>query len=291
MSTLKTLKHRITAIRSTEKITKAMQMVAASKLKKSREKAEHASLYAQLMQNIVRGIASTLRLEEGSRNLLFGAPVIHTVLVVVLSSDRGLCGSFNASLLKFARGVIENHLHHRHQVKILALGDKAQSAMQKLYPSLLCNEQMKLDFIRGDELSARALTTKLIAAFKEQEIDRCELIYNHFKSMIAQVPTLQMLIPESSEARLTQTDEAQFTFDPSEEEILEVLLPKNIEVQIINAGLDSLAAENSSRMMAMDNATKNCKEYISTLRTEYNRTRQAQITKELIEIISGAEAI
>lgn len=290
MPSLQHLKQRISAIGSTKKITKAMQMVAASKLKKSKEAAEQSTEYAELMGSIVKDVVSSLNKEGEERSLLFGAKVVKRIMVVVISSDRGLCGSYNASVMKFANKIIKNHIHNGKEIYIFTIGKKSYDFFHKRYPDKIVHSEHHVTGKLVDFEKSCDLANTIIQDFDNGEFDKCEVVYSHFYSVINQKPTAKTIIPANCDAPKLN-DSSAFTFDPSRGEILSTLIPNNIKVQLHHTLIEANASEHASRMTAMDSATSNCGEMISSLKVQYNRTRQAQITKELVEIISGAEAI
>lgn len=291
MPSLKSLKLRIKSIKSTQKITKAMKMVAASKLKRARDQAEAASPYAHHMENIVKMLAaSSEKPHIGQTSLLTGTGKDATHLIIVATSDRGLCGGFNGSIIKAAKRKIEKLEQEGKKVKILCVGKKGYDSLKGF-----CGNKIVAHF---DGIGSKGLkfldiskmSEKVLELFEEREFDFCHIIFSKFKSVISQIVTVQQLIPleiQHNSDKIT----VPYEFEPTEEEILEKLLPKNIAVQIYRALLENIASEQGARMTAMDSATRNSGEIIKKLTLVYNRTRQAYITKELIEIISGAEAI
>jgi F-type H+-transporting ATPase subunit gamma len=287
MPSLKTLKNRIKSIKSTQKITKAMKMVAAAKLKRAREQAEASAPYADLMNSLLTSIANSIICHPSPYKLLSGNGQDKNYLVIVISSDKGLCGAFNSNIYKMARVHIEKLLKQGKNVKILCLGQKVHNLLRKRYSNLLLKKielKSNANFDDAEKVAALALDK-----FEQGSIDVCQIIFNKFKSIINQEVTLQQLIPLASKA--DKQEVFPYEYEPSEEIIVNKLLLKNIKTQLFRALLDSQASELSARMTAMDNASRNAGQIIDKLRLVYNRTRQAHITKELIEIISGAEAI
>ena len=291
MPSLKTLKLRIKSIRSTQKITKAMKMVAASKLKRAREKAEASVEYANQMTFLVQNIAQNIVPSAASQmQLLHGTGKEDVNLIVLITSDRGLCGGFNQNMMKLARRKIHELESKGKKVKLMFVGKKGYDLLKKAYSSKILahyegigNKGLKFE-------EARTIADNILGVFEKGEFDTCTVLYSKFKSVISQIPTAQQIIPleqDNSECALKSGCE----YEPNEEEIIKHLLPKNIAVQIYRALLESSASEQGSRMSAMENATRNSGEIIKKLNLVYNRTRQAYITKELIEIISGAEAV
>lgn len=290
MPSLKSLKTRIKSVKSTQKITKAMKMVAASKLKRAREKAEAAVPYANKMHAMLAAVAAGANVSIQSPNLLNGNGFDKTHLMVVITADRGLCGAFNAQIAKEAKRAIEKAVNAGKVVKIICIGKKGYESLRKQYQSLIVeyhnfNKSKTVQYAEANQLAEQ-----IVIKFYATEFDVCHLIYSKFKSVIAHVPTVHQILPLSMEDSVPESATI-YDFEPGEEEILNVLLPQNLAVQIYRAMLETAAGEQGSRMSAMDNATRNSGEMIKKLQLVYNRTRQAFITKELIEIISGAEAV
>ncbi|MGH6912662.1 MAG: F0F1 ATP synthase subunit gamma [Geminicoccales bacterium] len=295
MPSLKDLRNRIGSVRKTQKITSAMKMVAAAKLRRAQEQAEAARPYAQRMERVLGSLAESLEGRPGAPPLLAGTGKRETFLLVPMTSDRGLCGSFNSSIVRRTRQLARERVAGGDKVKILCVGRKARDQLRRDYGQLIVDT---IDEIGRPVLTyedADRVRTQIVELFEAGEFDVCVLVYNRFRSAISQVATEFQLIPFFVPPRETEEDEgaarAVYEFEPDEEEILAELLPRNLSVQIFRALLESNASEQGARMTAMDNATRNAGEMIDRLTLNYNRTRQAQITKELIEIISGAEAI
>lgn len=295
MADLKTLRNRIKSVKSTQKITKAMKMVAAAKLKRAQNRAEAARPYSTKMEQMLGTLAASISNPENAPSLLAGhyhhgvrKDAVH--LLLVLSSDRGLCGGFNGSIAKAARTEFRRLTATGKNVKVITYGKKAYELLKSHVGKSIVE---RLDGVGRKTLSyddAEGLAKNILERFEAQEFDSCTVIYNAFKSAISQIITLQQLIPlELPEA--VETTQAVYDFEPKEEAILKQLLPQNLAVQIYHAMLENAASEQGARMSAMDNATRNAGEMIKKLTLVYNRTRQATITKELIEIISGAEAV
>ena len=294
MPSLKDLRMRIDSVKSTQKITSAMKMVAAAKLRRAQEQAEAARPYAERMERLVRSVSGSVSGVEGSSPLLSGRgrDIVH--LVVVMTSDRGLCGAFNSSIVREARRMILELANEEKQVKILCVGRKGWSQLRRDNASAIVDliedvGRQRLGF--GD---AQGVATRILEMFEGEEFDVCTIIYNRFQSAISQVVTRRQLLPFALEANGDEpahTNEHVYDYEPDESEILDVLLPRNMSVQVFRALLENNASEHGARMSAMDNATRNAGEMIDALTLNYNRTRQAFITKELIEIISGAEAV
>jgi F-type H+-transporting ATPase subunit gamma len=296
MPSLKDLKNRITSVKSTRKITSAMKMVAASKLRRAQENAEAARPYGERMARMLASLSANLVITDTTPRLIAGTGNDKTVLLVVITSDRGLCGAFNGSIVREARRLIRQMESEGKQVKLLCVGRKGRDLLRRDHASKIV---FSVEDIGRKHLSfadADRVTAKILELFEAGEFDVCRLVFNKFKSAIAQIVTVKQLVPvaiEKTETANTNNSEAQavYEFEPDEETILAQLLPSNLAMQIYGALLESAAGEQGARMTAMDNATRNAGDMISRLTINYNRTRQAVITKELIEIISGAEAI
>jgi len=292
MPSLKDLKNRIASVKATQKITKAMQMVAAAKLRRAQEAAEAARPYSQRMATVMTNIAGAVGDGDDAPRLMTGTGKDDTHLLVVCTAERGMCGGFNSQIARFARDQVRALLSQGKTVKILCVGKKGYDILRREYASLIIE---RVDFRDVKQMSfaqAETVAGKVMNLFEQGGFDVCTLFYSEFKSVISQVPTAQQLIPASTGAA---TDDAGasaiYDYEPSAEEILEDLLPRSIKVQIFRALLENVAGEMGAKMSAMDNATRNAGEMIDKLSMSYNRQRQAQITKELIEIISGAEAL
>ena len=295
MPSLDDLKKRIASVKSTQKITKAMKMVAAAKLRKAQEAAEQSRPYADNMENLMDSISKGYIQTDSSRNLLTGNDEDKTILLVLFTSERGLCGGFNSQVSKSLREKIIELQNQSKIIKVLCVGKKGFDIIKRQYGDLIV-EMIDLSSVKSIQYEdAKNISDKIIKMYFDAEFDRCLIFYNKFKSVISQIPTEQQVIPaEKSE---NQTNESQskgnsfFEFEPNEKEILEELLPLNFAIQIFKALLESSASEQGARMSAMDNASRNASDMIDSLTLYYNRSRQAVITKELIEIISGAEAV
>lgn len=294
MANLKDLKVRIGSVKSTQKITKAMQMVSAAKLRRAQERAQEALPYAERMERMLNSLASNVTSSE-EKSLLGGTGKDNTKLLIVVSSDRGLCGGFNSSIVKEVRRQVADAKAQGKTVKLFCLGKKAYEQLRSVYGSLVIERIDGLSKKQLEYADAEAVAANIINRFENGEFDTCTVIYNKFVSVISQVVTPQQLIPldisAAEKAENAKGSNALYEFEPSEEKILEELLPRNLAVQIMHALLESSASEHGARMSAMDNATRNAGDMIKRLTLLYNRTRQAAITKELIEIISGAEAV
>ena len=292
MPSLDDLKKRIKSVKSTQKITKAMKMVAAAKLKKAQENAEKGRPYSQKMQNIILNLTKSISDPENAPKLLVGTGKDHTHLCVVLTADRGLCGGFNSNICKLAKTNFKKILSDEKELKIITVGSKGLDQIKREYGKYIIK---KFSFKEKKQISfheAELIGKEIIKLFNEKEFDKCILFYNNFKNVITQIPQAQQLIPAENKSLATKTDETtSYEFEPEEDEILEDLLPKNISTQVFKAFLENAASEQGSRMTAMDNATRNAGDLVDKLTINYNRSRQASITKELIEIISGAESL
>ena len=291
MPSLKDLKIRINTVKSTQKITSAMKMVASAKLKRAQEKAESGRPYATKMSSIVSTLASKVNSESGPK-LLFGNNENNRVLLVAISADRGLCGGFNNNISKEIRKRVNDLEKDNKEVKLILVGRKVGTVLKREMGDRIIGSYTG---IQGDNLSfskISPITLQIISLFENDKIDCVEMYYNRFRSVISQVVTKKQLIPADVNTETPDNDEeSTYEYEPEEEMILDHLLPRNLSTQIYSALLDSSAGELAARMTAMDNATRNAGELIDRLTLEYNRTRQAFITKELIEIISGAEAV
>ena len=291
MPSLKDLKIRINTVKSTQKITSAMKMVASAKLKRAQEKAESGRPYATKMSSIVSTLASKVNSESGPK-LLFGNNENNRVLLVAISADRGLCGGFNNNISKEIRKRVNDLEKDNKEVKLILVGRKVGTVLKREMGVRIIGS---FTGIQGDNLSfskISPITLQIISLFEDDTIDCVEMYYNRFRSVISQVVTKKQLIPADVNTETPDNDEeSTYEYEPEEEMILDHLLPRNLSTQIYSALLDSSAGELAARMTAMDNATRNAGELIDRLTLEYNRTRQAFITKELIEIISGAEAV
>ena len=292
MPSLKDLKNRIASVKATQKITKAMQMVAAAKLRRAQEAAEAARPYSQRMAAVMSNIADAVGSGDDAPRLMTGTGKDDTHLLVVCTAERGMCGGFNSQIARFARDHVRRLLADGKTVKILCVGKKGYDILRREYASLIIE---RVDFRDVKQMSfaqAETVADKVMGLFDQGGFDVCTLFYSEFKSVISQVPTAQQLIPASAgSADADASASAIYDYEPSAEEILEDLLPRSIKVQIFRALLENVAGEMGAKMSAMDNATRNAGEMIDKLSMSYNRQRQAQITKELIEIISGAEAL
>ncbi len=292
MPSLDDLKKRIKSVKSTQKITKAMKMVAAAKLRKAQESAEKGRPYSQKMQNIILNLTKSINDPENAPKLLVGTGKDKTHLCVVLTADRGLCGGFNSNICKLAKANFKQILGEGKDLKIITVGSKGLDQIKREYEKYIIK---KFSFKEKKQISfneAEIIGSEIINLFKKEEFDKCILFYNNFKNVITQIPQAQQIIPaEKGSSETEGKDFMSYEFEPDEDEILEDLLPKNISTQVFKAFLENAASEQGSRMTAMDNATRNAGELVDKLTINYNRSRQASITKELIEIISGAESL
>lgn len=294
MPSLKSLRVRINSVKSTQKITKAMKMVAASKLRRAQEAAEAARPYAERMAGILASLAAGQAGSDTAPRLLVGTGSDKVHLLVVATAERGLCGAFNSSIVKLARRKIEELTAQGKTVKILCVGKKGRDQLRRDHAAKIVDTVDLAKVKRVGFAEAQEIADRVVAMFEAGEFDVAHVFFNNFKSVISQVPTAQQLIPAmSGNAAVAAPDlnGAIYEFEPDEEAILTQLLPRNLSVQVYRALLENAASEQGARMSAMDNATRNAGEMIKKLTTVYNRSRQAQITKELIEIISGAEAV
>lgn len=296
MPSLKDLRLRIRSVRSTQKITSAMKMVAGAKLRRAQEAAEAARPYAERMERMLGSLGTSFAGRPDAPGLLAGTGKSDTHLIILATADRGLCGSFNASLVREARTMIRDLLAEGKKVKILCIGRKGRDALRRQYGSMIIESFTEVDRPRLGFPIALKIAQRVSELFAAGEFDVATIIYNRFKSALSQIVTRQQLIPFGAEPEAAQAEAASgaraiYEYEPSEEDILDVLLPRNLAIQVFRALLENNASEQGARMTAMENATRNAGDMIGKLTTRYNRTRQAQITKELIEIISGAEAV
>ncbi|MDE1991211.1 MAG: F0F1 ATP synthase subunit gamma [Rhizobiaceae bacterium] len=294
MPSLKDLKNRIASVKATQKITKAMKMVAAAKLRRAQEAAEAARPYSQRMASVLANITAAVSDADGAPLLMTGTGKSDVHLLVVCSAERGLCGGFNSQIARFARDHVRKLLAEGKTVKIFTVGKKGYDILRREFASLIIERKELREVKKIGFENADAIGKRIIEMFEAGEFDVCTLFYSEFKSVISQVPTAQQLIPASAPA-VVQTDDAHkgavYEYEPDAASILADLIPRNISVQIFRALLENVAGEMGAKMSAMDNATRNAGDMINKLTLNYNRQRQAQITKELIEIISGAEAL
>ena len=292
MPSLKDLRNRIAATKATQKITKAMQMVAASKLRRAQATAEAARPYATQMDKVLGNIAASVAGSETAPRLLRGTGSDQVHLLLVCTAERGLCGPFNTAIVRLAREHAAALMRQGKEVKFFCVGRKGYDQLRRLYASQIV-EMVDLRAVRVLKFeNAQEIAEKIIARFNNFEFDVCTLFFSRFRSVIAQIPTAQQIIPPVFDAGTANAlNGAVYEFEPDAEDILQELLPRNLAVQILRALLENAASFYGAQMSAMDNATRNAGDMIRKQTLTYNRTRQAMITKELIEIISGAEAL
>lgn len=296
MANLKTLKTRIKSVKSTQKMTKAMKMVAASRLKKAKNAVEAMRPYADSIEEMIVSIASNISVRGNLKEkfpLLTGTGKGHTHLILVISSDRGLCGGLNSATVKFAKNHIKDLIASGREVKIFCIGRKAYEQLKATYSKQIIKQNFGIFKSNIDHKAAKEIANQLVELFAENAFDVCEVIYSKFKSAIAQEQVCKQIIPApiKLEEKKSQNAEAPVSYEPGEEEVLNELLPKNLAMQIYNELLENSASEQGARMAAMEAATNNAGKMIKNLTLVYNRTRQANITKELIDIISGANVV
>jgi len=301
MPNLKDLKNRIKSVTSTQKITSAMKMVAAAKLRRAQEQAEAARPYAERMERMLGSVAASLGESQGGPTMLTGTGSEQRHLVIVASSDRGLCGGFNTTIVRETRRFIRELQAEGKDVAIVCVGRKGRTQLQRDYGHLIVDSIADIGRPRLGFSDAQGIARGILARLDDGSFDVCTIIYNRFKSVISQIVTRQQLIPfappeisgAGSDEKVAAGDGASavYEYEPEENEILEELLPLNLSVQIYRALLENNASEHGARMAAMDSASRNAGDMIEKLTLNYNRTRQAYITKELIEIVSGAEAL
>ena len=291
MASLDDLRKRIVSVKSTQKITKAMKMVAAAKLRKAQESAEKGRPYSDKMQNIILNLTESISDPSNAPKLLVGTGKEQTYLCVVMTSDRGLCGGFNTNICRLAKNYFLKILKEEKTLKIITIGSKGHDQLKREYSKYIVQklsfkDKKKISFNEADDVGKI-----IINLFDKNEFDKCILFYNNFKNVMTQIPQAQQIIPAEKKENSKKNDEVFYEFEPDEDEILEDLLPKNISTQVFKAFLENSASEQGSRMTAMDSATRNAGDLVKSLTIVYNRSRQAAITKELIEIISGAESL
>ena len=292
MPSLKDLKTRIESVKSTRKITKAMQMVAAAKLRRAQEAAEAGRPYAEKMAAVIGGLAASVGGSDGAPRLLAGTGQDQTHLLVVMTAERGLCGGFNSSIARLAKARIAELTAQGKTVKVLTVGKKGREQLRRDYANLLIGHVDLSEVKRVGYENAASIAKDVMARFDAGEFDVATIFYNRFQSVISQIPTAQQIIPAVFEDAAENVGaETPYDYEPSEEAILSDLLPIGVTTQIFTALLENGASEQGARMSAMDNATRNAGDMIDKLTIEFNRSRQAVITNELIEIISGAEAL
>ena len=291
MASLDDLKKRISSVKSTQKITKAMKMVAAAKLRRAQESAEKGRPYSDKMNNIILNLSNGISDIDNAPKLLSGTGEDKVHLCVVMTSDRGLCGGFNTNIIKKAKLYFQKILDEGKTLKIITVGTKGYDQLKRLYGDNIIERMSFKESKNVNYFDADKVGKIVIEKFEKKEFDVCAIFYNQFKNVITQIPQEQQIIPLKTSEKDENSSEDNYEFEPEEDEILSNLLPKNISTQIFKAMLENSASEQGSRMSAMDNATRNAGEMVDKLTIEYNRSRQAAITKELIEIISGAESL
>ena len=291
MASLDDLKKRIASVKSTQKITKAMKMVAAAKLRRAQESAEKGRPYSEKMNNVILNLSSGISDKDNAPKLLSGTGNDNVHLCVVMTSDRGLCGGFNSNIIKKAKSYFSKILSEGKELKILTVGSKGNDQLKRMYGDKIIESISFKESKNANYFDADKVGKIIIDKFENSEFDICTIFYNQFKNVITQIPQAQQIIPLDNENSKENASEESYEFEPDEDEILSNLLPKNISTQIFKAMLENSASEQGSRMSAMDNATRNAGEMVDKLTIQYNRSRQAAITKELIEIISGAESL
>jgi len=292
MPSLDDLKKRITSVKSTQKITKAMKMVAAAKLRKAQENAEKGRPFSEKMNNIILNLSNLISDKNNASKFLVGTGKNNVHLCVVITADRGLCGGFNTNICRKAKNYFEKILKEEKTLKIFTVGSKGYDQLKRAYGSYIIEKVNFKGLKKITYKEAAEVGNEIIKLFNESQFDVCKIFYNKFKNVITQIPQEQQLIPiESQKNGEGKISDNFYEFEPEENEILNDLLPRNISTQIFKAFLENAASEQGSRMTAMDNATRNAGDLVDKLTITYNRSRQAAITKELIEIISGAESL
>jgi len=291
MASLDDLKKRIVSVKSTQKITKAMKMVAAAKLKRAQDSAEKGRPYSEKMNNIILNLSEGISDKENAPKLLSGTGKDQIHLCVVMTSDRGLCGGFNSNIIKKAKSYFSKLSSESKELKIITVGSKGNDQLKRVFGNKIIENISFKNSKNANFFDAEKVSKIIIEKFQKEEFDICTIFFNQFKNVITQIPQAQQIIPLKTQTDDKEKSEDNYEFEPDEDEILTNLLPKNISTQIFKAMLENSASEQGARMSAMDNATRNAGEMVDKLTIEYNRSRQAAITKELIEIISGAESL
>ena len=291
MASLDDLKKRIASVKSTQKITKAMKMVAAAKLRRAQESAEKGRPYSEKMNNIILNLSNGISDKENAPKLLSGSGNDKVHLCVVMTSDRGLCGGFNSNIIKKAKNYFAKLSKEGKDLKIVTVGSKGNDQLKRVYGDKIIAHISFKESKNANYFDAEKVGKMVMESFEKEEFDVCTIFYNLSKNVVTQIPQEQQIIPLKTSDVEENSSEDNYEFEPEEDEILSNLLPKNISTQIFKAMLENSASEQGSRMSAMDNATRNAGEMVDKLTIEYNRSRQAAITKELIEIISGAESL
>ncbi len=292
MPSLDDLKKRISSVKSTQKITKAMKMVASAKLRKAQESAEKGRPFSEKMNNIIFNLSNSIPDRENASKFIVGTGKDNVHLCVVITADRGLCGGFNTNICRKAKNYFEKIIQQGKTLKIFTVGSKGHDQLKRVYGRYIVEKINYKGFKKITYQEAEDVAKKIINLFQDSKFDVCKIFYNKFKNVITQEPQEQQIIPiENVKTKEEKTSENFYEFEPEENEILDDLLPRNIAAQIFKAFLENAASEQGSRMTAMDNATRNAGDLVDKLTITYNRSRQAAITKELIEIISGAESL
>ena len=292
MPSLDDLKKRISSVKSTQKITKAMKMVAAAKLRRAQESAEKGRPFSEKMNNIILNLSNSIADKENASKFLIGTGKNDIHLCVVITADRGLCGGFNTNICRKAKSYFEKILKEGKTLRIFTVGSKGHDQLKRAYGAYIVEKVNFKGFKKISFKEAEEIGKKIIKLFKENQFDVCKIFYNKFKNVISQIPQEQQIIPfEKRNKEEPKKPDNFYEFEPEENEILDDLLPRNISTQIFKAFLENAASEQGSRMTAMDSATRNAGDLVDKLTITYNRSRQASITKELIEIISGAESL
>ena len=291
MPNLKDLKNRIESVKNTRKITKAMQMVAAAKLRRAQDAAEASRPYSERFNSVLASLAASVGSSEGAPLLLRGTGKQDVHMLVVMTAERGLCGGFNSSIAKLARSHAANLKENGKQVKIITVGKKGRDAIKRDLGEYFIEHVDLSEFKSIKYVNAQSIAKALLSRFDDNEYDVATIFYSKFVNVVTQIPTVQQIIPATFDDQSTETDKTIYDYEPDEETILADLLPRGVATQIFSALLENGASEQGARMSAMDNATRNAGDMIDKLTIEFNRSRQAVITNELIEIISGAEAL
>ncbi len=292
MPSLDDLKKRISSVKSTQKITKAMKMVAAAKLRRAQENAEKGRPFSEKMNNIILNLSNSIADKNSASKFLVGTGKDNVHLCVVITADKGLCGGFNTNICRKAKAYFEKVIKDGKTLKIFIVGSKGEDQLKRAYGRYIVEKTNFKGVKNVTYKEAEEVGSKIIKMFRESQFDVCKIFYNQFKNVMTQIPQEQQIIPiERKESEEKENNENFYEFEPEEKEILEDLLPRNIATQIFKAFLENGASEQGSRMTAMDSATRNAGDLVDKLTVTYNRSRQAAITKELIEIISGAESL
>ena len=291
MPNLKDLKNRIESVKNTRKITKAMQMVAAAKLRRAQDAAEASRPYSERFNSVLASLAASVGSSEGAPLLLRGTGKQDVHMLVVMTAERGLCGGFNSSIAKLARSHAAELKENGKQVKIITVGKKGRDAIKRDLGEYFIEHVDLSEFKSIKYVNAQSIAKALLSRFDDNEYDVATIFYSKFVNVVTQIPTVQQIIPSSFDDQSSASDKTIYDYEPDEETILADLLPRGVATQIFSALLENGASEQGARMSAMDNATRNAGDMIDNLTIEYNRSRQAVITNELIEIISGAEAL